>query len=53
MVYKENCEIGGIRMCRPCGLDGKNYIHGSKVLKNDLAMQCVNGKWMGKVNQRP
>lgn len=50
MYGKDGCERDGKRTCRPCDLEGKSYSHGSKILKDALAMQCVNGKWRARVN---
>jgi len=53
MSDKDRCEREGMK-CRPCGLDSKTYSHGSKVLKKMLktvlAVQCVNGKWRGRID---
>ncbi|MGO9314887.1 MAG: hypothetical protein ACLQBD_24435 [Syntrophobacteraceae bacterium] len=50
MSDKENCELGWIRMCRSCDLDGKSYEHGSEVVNGALAVECENGKWKGRID---
>jgi hypothetical protein len=48
MSYRESCERGGVWQCRACDLDGKSYSHGSKVLKETLIVQCVDGRWRSR-----
>jgi hypothetical protein len=48
MAEKESCKKTGIWVRRSCDLDGKSYSHGSKVLKETLAVKCVNGRWEGR-----
>ncbi len=49
MSEKEGCELGWVTVCRTCDLDGKSYEHGSEVLNGELAIECDNGKWKGRI----